>query len=72
MVDQMHAILHDETAVEAVQLKGKGVQRSSRRQFRLFAEVFGHGHPACWLLPCTSFNSSPRYNDIPLLMSYDV
>ncbi|KAM7354159.1 DNZDHHC/NEW1 zinc finger protein 11 [Cochliomyia hominivorax] len=72
MVDQMHAILHDETAVEQAQQKGS--YRPNRRKFYLLADVFGRGHPACWLLPCTSFSSSSstlRYYDTPLL-SHDV
>ncbi|KAL9875812.1 palmitoyltransferase ZDHHC3-like [Glossina fuscipes] len=68
MVDQMHAILYDETAIEQAQQKGS--HRPNRRKFYLLADVFGRGHPACWLLPCTSFNSSSsalRYYDTPLL-----
>ncbi|XP_055917259.1 palmitoyltransferase ZDHHC3 [Eupeodes corollae] len=67
MVDQMHAILYDETAVEAVQQKGS--YRPNRRKLNLLADVFGRGHPACWLMPCTNFNS--RKYDAPLL-SHDV
>ncbi|CAD7078912.1 unnamed protein product [Hermetia illucens] len=67
MVDQMHAILYDETAVEAVQQKG--AYRPHRRKLALLADVFGRSHPALWLLPCTGLNS--RRYDTPLL-SHDV
>lgn len=68
MIDQMHAILYDETAVEAVQQKG--AYRPNRRKLNLLADVFGRGHPACWLMPCATFNTTRRH-DTPLL-SYDV
>lgn len=67
MVDQMHAILYDETAVEAVQQKG--TYRPHRRKLALLGDVFGRSHPACWLVPCTGFNG--RKYDTPLL-SHDV
>ncbi|KFB38703.1 hypothetical protein ZHAS_00006104 [Anopheles sinensis] len=54
MVDQMHAILYDETAVEAVQQKGP--YRIHRPKMALLAEVCGRGHPMLWMLPCTSLN----------------
>lgn len=66
MVDQMHAILYDETAVEAIQSKGS--YRSYRPKLTLLAEVCGRGHPVLWLLPCTGLN---RKHDVPLL-SHDV
>lgn len=69
MVDQLHAILYDETAVEAIQQKG--TYRPNRRKYQLLADVFGRGHPALWLLPCASLNHSARYYDTPLL-SHDV
>ncbi|XP_017059326.1 palmitoyltransferase ZDHHC3 [Drosophila ficusphila] len=65
MVDQLHAILYDETAVEAIQQKG--AYRPNRRKYQLLADVFGRGHPALWLLPCTSLNHASRYHDTPLL-----
>jgi len=65
MVDQLHAILYDETAVEAIQQKG--TYRPNRRKYQLLADVFGRGHPALWLLPCTSLNHASRYHDTPLL-----
>ncbi|XP_030384873.1 palmitoyltransferase ZDHHC3 [Scaptodrosophila lebanonensis] len=69
MVDQLHAILYDETAIEAIQQKG--AYRPNRRKYQLLADVFGRGHPALWLLPCTSLNHASRYHDTPLL-SHDV
>ncbi|KAH8378380.1 hypothetical protein KR093_011084 [Drosophila rubida] len=69
MVDQLHAILYDETAVEAIQQKG--AYRPNRRKYQLLADVFGRGHPALWLLPCASLNHASRYHDTPLL-SHDV
>lgn len=67
MVDQMHAIMYDETAVEAVQLKG--LYRPYRPKYMLLADVCGRGHPALWLLPCAG-NNGKKY-DTPLL-SHDV
>lgn len=67
MVDQMHAILYDETAVEAVQQKGP--YRSHRPKMALLAEVCGRGHPIMWMFPCTSLNR--KLHDVPLL-SHDV
>ncbi|KAL5280798.1 hypothetical protein ACFFRR_004669 [Megaselia abdita] len=69
MIDQMCSILHDETAVEAVQQKG--TYRPHRRKFALLADVFGRGHPFCWLVPCSTFQSNTRKYDTPLL-SHDV
>ncbi|XP_055375941.1 palmitoyltransferase ZDHHC3 [Condylostylus longicornis] len=69
MVDQIHAILYDETAVEAIQQKGS--YRPNRRKMALLADVFGRGHPLCWLAPCTNFNTRLKYTDTPLL-SHDV
>lgn len=69
MIDQMCSILHDETAVEAVQQKG--TYRPHRRKFTLLADVFGRGHPFCWLVPCSTFQSNARKYDTPLL-SHDV
>lgn len=61
MVDQMHAILYDETPVEALQFKG--IYRSNSPKLRLLADVCGRNHPLCWLFPC---NDVKRY-DTPLL-----
>lgn len=66
MVDQMHAILYDETAVEAVQQKGS--YRSYRPKLALLSDVCGRSHPFLWMFPCTSV--SKKY-DTPLL-SHDV
>lgn len=65
MVDQMHAILYDETPVEALQFKG--AYKSSYPKLMLLADVCGRGHPIFWLLPCSE---TKRY-DTPLL-SHDV
>lgn len=63
MVDQMAAIMWDETAVEAVQLRSNGgrygpsyrpASRSIRGKLKLLADVCGRENPALWLLPCTS------------------
>lgn len=61
MIDQMHAILFDESAIESIQLKGG--YRANRPRFMLLSEVCGRGHPIFWLLPCSDIK---RY-DTPLL-----
>lgn len=61
MVDQMHAILYDETPVEALQFKGS--YRSNSPKLMLLANVCGRAHPMCWLFPCSDVK---RY-DTPLL-----
>lgn len=63
MVDQLHAILYDETAIEAVQMKGP--YRYNRPKLLLMAEVCGKGHPLLWFFPCSSVNR--KYHDEPLL-----
>lgn len=65
MVDQMHAILYDETPVEALQFKGS--YRSNSPKLMLLADVCGRSHPFCWLFPCSDVK---RY-DTPLL-NHDV
>lgn len=65
MVDQMHAILYDETAVEQVQQKGR---QSMRPKMALLKDVFGRGPVFMWFLPCVSVS---RKYDTPLL-SHDV
>lgn len=65
MVDQMHAIMYDETAIEAVQLKGMGYRSTYRPKYMLLADVCGRGHPALWLLPCAGVHTK-KY-DAPLL-----
>lgn len=71
MVDQMHAIMYDEIAVEEVQMRsggGFGSNRMARPKMALLSEVCGRGSPLLWLLPCTTV--SKKY-DTPLL-SHDV
>lgn len=66
MVDQIHAILYDETAVEAVQQKGG---YKNRPKMALLSDVCGRGPILFWFLPCSNV-SSKKY-DAPLL-SHDV
>lgn len=62
MIDQMAAIMFDETAVEAVQQRGGGrygqtyrpASRSIRGKLKLLADVCGRENPALWLLPCSN------------------
>ena len=68
MVDQLHAILYEETAIEAIQSKGS--YRPNRPKLSLMAEVCGNrSHPMCWFFPCTGLNN--RKYDVPLL-NHDV
>lgn len=67
MVDQMHAILYDETAVEQVQQKGR---QSYKPKMALLKEVCGRGPVVMWFLPCASGSAARKY-DTPLL-SHDV
>lgn len=67
MVDQMHAILYDETAVETVQQKGN-YRFNYRSKLALLSDVCGREHPLLWLFPCSTLNK--KY-DTPLL-SHDV
>lgn len=62
MVDQMHAIMYDETAVEAVQTRG-GYRpvRTIRSKLKLLADVCGRDHPALWLLPCSNGDRSAEF-----------
>lgn len=62
LVDQIQAILSDETAVEQVQ--NQGPYRPHKPKLALLSEVCGRGHPLLWLLPCTSV---PRKLDTPLI-----
>lgn len=66
MVDQMHAILYDETAVEQVQQRGR--PQAFRPKMALLKEVCGRGPIFMWFLPCTGV---VRKYDTPLL-SHDV
>lgn len=65
MIDQMHAILYDETPIEALQFRG--AYRISNPKLLLLADVCGRTHPLCWLFPCTE----AKTYDTPLL-SHDV
>lgn len=62
LVDQIQAILSDETAVEQVQ--NQGPYRPHKPKLALLSEVCGRGHPILWLLPCTAV---PRKLDTPLI-----
>lgn len=52
LVDQLQAILGDETAVEQVQHQGP--YRPHKPKMALLSEVCGKEHPLLWLLPCSS------------------
>jgi hypothetical protein len=67
MVDQIHAILYDETAIEAVQLRGP--YRHNRSKLLLMQEVCGKGHPLLWFFPCQGINR--KYYDT-LLLNHEV
>lgn len=69
MVDQLHAILYDETAVEAIQLRGS--YRHNRSKLLLLTEVCGKGHPISWFFPCTGINRK-KHGGEPLLINHDV
>lgn len=69
MVDQMQAILCDESPIEALQLKGLYNKTSYHPKLLLLSNVFGKNHPMLWIFPCSSNNS--RKYDTPLL-SHDV
>jgi palmitoyltransferase ZDHHC3/7/25 len=73
MVDQMHAILYDETAVEAVQQRGPYRPYRTRSKISLLAEVCGRKqHWSLWLCPCSNASATiNRKHDVPLL-SHDV
>lgn len=62
LVDQIQAIVTDETGVEQVQ--NQGPYRPHKPRMTLLSEVFGREHPAYWLLPCSS---ARRKTDTPLL-----
>ncbi|CAH0560695.1 unnamed protein product [Brassicogethes aeneus] len=51
LVDQIQAILNDETAVEQVQHQGP--YRAHKEKMALLMEVCGRQHPFLWLLPCS-------------------
>ncbi|CAG9854511.1 unnamed protein product [Phyllotreta striolata] len=58
LIDQLQAILTDETAVE--QVKKQGPHRPYKPKMMLLGEVFGKEHPVFWLFPCSSV---PRKED---------
>ncbi|KAJ8927152.1 hypothetical protein NQ314_020425 [Rhamnusium bicolor] len=62
LIDQLQAILSDETAVEQVQHLGPF--RPHKPKMALISEVCGREHPLFWLLPCSSV---PRKLDTPLI-----
>lgn len=71
MVDQLHAILYDETAIEQLQMKGSF--RPNRPKLSLMAEVCGSRSPIyCWLFPCTGLNNRKGYEYDGALLNHDV
>lgn len=71
MVDQLHAILYDETAIEQLQMKGSF--RPNRPKLSLMAEVCGSRTPIyCWLFPCTGLNNRKGYDYDGALLNHDV
>ncbi|XP_045480619.1 palmitoyltransferase ZDHHC3 [Harmonia axyridis] len=65
-IDQMQAILGDETAVE--QITHQGPYRPFKSKMALLTEVCGKEHPLLWLLPCSSVHK--RYEEN--LLNYEV
>ncbi|XP_049825565.1 palmitoyltransferase ZDHHC7 isoform X2 [Aethina tumida] len=62
LVDQIQAILSDETAVEQVQHQGPF--RPHKEKMALLAEVCGRQHPFLWLLPCSGVPRKHEYPDV--------
>lgn len=62
LVEQIQAILGDETYIEQVQHSGP--YRPQKPKIALLSEVCGRSHPLLWLLPCTGVN---RKLDVPLI-----
>ncbi|XP_072383524.1 palmitoyltransferase ZDHHC3 [Diabrotica undecimpunctata] len=62
LIDQLQAILSDETAVEQIQKQGP--YRPYKPKMALLGEVCGKEHPLMWLLPCSSV---PKKVDVPLI-----
>ncbi|CAG9832310.1 unnamed protein product [Diabrotica balteata] len=62
LIDQLQAILTDETAVEQIQKQGP--YRPYKPKMALLGEVCGKEHPLMWLLPCSSV---PKKVDVPLI-----
>lgn len=70
MVDQLHAILYDETPIEQLQMRGS--YRPNRPKMYLMGEVCGHRTPfLCWLLPCGQNNRKYEYDSTSFL-NHDV
>lgn len=71
MVDQLHAILYDETPIEQLQMKGS--YRPNRHKLSLMKDVCGPRTSVfCWLFPCTTLNNRKYEFDDPLLMNHTV
>lgn len=62
LVEQIQAILGDETYIEQVQQTGP--YRPQKPKLALLSEVCGRQHPMMWLLPCTGVH---RKLDVPLI-----
>lgn len=70
MVDQLHAILYDETPIEQLQLRGS--YRPNRPKMYLMGEVCGHRTSIlCWLFPCSVSNRKFDYDSTSFL-NHDV
>lgn len=65
-IDQMQAILGDQTAVE--QLTHQGPYRPFKTKMALLTEICGNDHPFLWLFPCSSIHR--RYEEN--LLNYEV
>jgi hypothetical protein len=71
MVDQLHAILYDETPIE--QLQKLGSFRPNRPKLALMAEVCGSRKSMmCWLFPCSSTNRRFDYEYESSILNHDV
>lgn len=65
MMDQLHATLYSQASKEALQFKR--TFRIKNNKLLMLADICGHAHPICWLLPCTEAKDCEN----PLL-DYDV
>jgi len=71
MVDQLHAILYDETPIEQLQMRGS--YRPNRPKMYLMGEVCGHRTPfICWLFPCGLANRKKYEYDSTSFLNHDV
>ena len=71
MVDQLHAILYDETPIEQLQMRGS--YRPNRPKMYLMGEVCGHRTPfICWLFPCSVTNRNKYEYDSTSFLNHDV